>query len=165
MGISHPPNDAIGIIFHALYDVEWDGTDMHGRYIPAFLEKQQETGCDIVTGTRYRQGGGVAGWSLGRKIVSRGANLAASFLLGATTSDLTGAFRMYRRDVLEKLLTKTTSVGYAFQMEIIVRAQYSRYKIQEVPIIFVDRLYGVSKLGPDEVYLFLKGLLRLFLTL
>ncbi len=92
------------------------------RYIPSFLEMQRRTGCDIVTGTRYCKGGGVAGWSLSRKIVSRGANLVASFLLGATTSDLTGAYRLYRKAVLEDLLSSTTSVGYAFQMEVRRRA-------------------------------------------
>ena len=119
----------------------------------------------LICRTRYGRGGGVAGWSLARKVVSRGANLAASFLLGATTSDLTGAYRLYRRAVLEQLLSRTTSKGYAFQMEVVVRAQYSGYRIEEVPIVFVDRLLGSSKLGPSEFYLFVKGLLRLLLTL
>ena len=119
----------------------------------------------LICRTRYGRGGGVAGWSLARKVVSRGANLAASFLLGATTSDLTGAYRLYRRTVLKQLLSRTTSKGYAFQMEVVVRAQYSGYRIEEVPIVFVDRLLGSSKLGPSEFYLFLKGLLRLLLTL
>jgi hypothetical protein len=112
------------------------------RYIPAFLDKQRQTGCDIVTGTRYIRGGGVSGWSMMRKTVSRGANLAASFLLGASSSDLTGAFRLYKRDVLSKLLSCTASTGYAFQMEVIIRAQYAGFHIEEVPIVFVDRLFG-----------------------
>ncbi|KAG1655814.1 hypothetical protein FOA52_008377 [Chlamydomonas sp. UWO 241] len=98
----------------------------HPKYVPAFLARQAATQCDIVTGTRYVRGGGVAGWSLSRKVVSRGANIAASFLLGATTSDLTGSFRLYRRGVLQRLLTETTSKGYTFQMEVIIIPFHSR---------------------------------------
>lgn len=134
----------------------------HPKYIPEFIRLQKETGCDIVTGTRYASGGGVAGWSLARKLTSRGANLLASFTLRAKVSDLTGAFRLYKKPCLQKLLEATTSKGYAFQMEVIVRAQYMGYSIQEVPIIFVDRLFGESKLGPSEFMLFLQGLARLF---
>uniref|UniRef100_A0A6U2JBC8 Dolichol-phosphate mannosyltransferase subunit 1 n=1 Tax=Chlamydomonas euryale TaxID=1486919 RepID=A0A6U2JBC8_9CHLO len=137
----------------------------HPKYIPLFLEKQRATGCDIVTGTRYRAGGGVAGWTLSRKVVSRGANIMASFLLGATTSDLTGSFRLYRRSVLESLLQVSTSSGYAFQMEVIVRAQYAKHSIAEVPIVFVDRVLGESKLGANEVVLFVRGLFKLLATL
>lgn len=63
------------------------------------------------------------------------------------------------------MLEASTSAGYAFQMEVIVRAQYARYAIQEVPIVFVDRLFGDSKLGAAEVVLFLRGLAKLFVTL
>eukprot|EP00798_Chlamydomonas_sp_ICE-L_P022866 gene22866-30039_t len=113
----------------------------HPKYLPQFIQRQRETGCDIVTGTRYRYGGGVAGWGFTRKLVSRGANLLASAFLGASMSDLTGSYRLYRRDCLVKLLAETSSKGYAFQMEVIVRAQYSRHTVEEVPIVFVDRLY------------------------
>mmetsp|Transcript_13698 Transcript_13698/g.29404 ORF Transcript_13698/g.29404 Transcript_13698/m.29404 type:complete len:238 (+) Transcript_13698:228-941(+) len=136
----------------------------HPKYIPDFIAQQRATGCDIVTGTRYASGGGVAGWNMARKLTSRGANLLASVALGATASDLTGAFRLYRRTALESVLPQVTSQGYAFQMEVIVRAQYRGCSIREVPIIFVDRLFGQSKLGPAEFLLFLKGLLNLLLT-
>jgi dolichol-phosphate mannosyltransferase len=137
----------------------------HPKYIPEFIAKQRETGADIVTGTRYVAPGGVAGWDLKRKVTSRGANILASALLGATTSDLTGAYRLYRRDALSQLLQQTTSKGYAFQMEVIVRAQYWGFAIAEVPIVFVDRLYGDSKLGASEFLIFLQGLLRLLVSL
>jgi dolichol-phosphate mannosyltransferase len=137
----------------------------HPKYLPAFIEKAAATNADIVSGTRYAGAGGVAGWSFGRRLTSRGANILASTLLGASVSDLTGSFRLYRRPVLEALLGEVTSKGYAFQMEIIVRAQYAGYLISEVPIVFVDRLYGSSKLGANEFAIFLKGLARLFFTL
>ncbi|KAJ9510990.1 hypothetical protein QJQ45_027892 [Haematococcus lacustris] len=103
------------------------------------LTKQAATGCDIVSGTRYAPGGGVAGWTLMRKVISRGANLLASTLLGAQTSDLTGAFRLYRRTVLQRLLEQCTCRGYAFQMEVVIRAERSKCSVTELPIIFVDR--------------------------
>ncbi|KXZ48592.1 hypothetical protein GPECTOR_26g495 [Gonium pectorale] len=137
----------------------------HPKHLPAFISSQRASNADIVTGTRYRLGGGVAGWNLARKLTSRGANILASFLLGARTSDLTGAYRLYRRDVLADLLCRTRSRGYAFQMEVIVRAQYDGRRIEEVPIVFVDRLYGTSKLGVGEYVQFARGLLGLLLEL
>jgi dolichol-phosphate mannosyltransferase len=96
----------------------------HPKYLPEFIRKQQETGADIVTGTRYRSGGGVAGWDLKRKLTSRGANILASQILGCSAvTDLTGAYRLYRRDVLAALLPRVQSKGYAFQMEMMIRAQ------------------------------------------
>lgn len=136
----------------------------HPKYLPAFIKKQQETGADVVTGTRYQPGGGVFGWDFKRKLTSRGANFLASFLLRPGVSDLTGSFRLYRRDALLSLMQRCTSKGYAFQMEVIVRAVDEGFRIAEVPIVFVDRMYGASKLGGAEIVLYLKGLLWLFCT-
>jgi dolichol-phosphate mannosyltransferase len=137
----------------------------HPKYLPTFLAAQQATGADIVTGTRYAAGGGVSGWNWRRKLTSRGANVLASVLLGLRVSDLTGAYRLYRRSVLEGLLAAVRSKGYAFQMEMIARASAQGAAIAEVPIVFVDRLYGESKLGRSEYVLFVRGLLRLLFTL
>lgn len=71
---------------------------------------------------------------------------------------------MYKKDVLEKLIKSCVSKGYVFQMEMIVRARQFRYSIGEVPISFVDRVYGESKLGGSEIIQFVKGLLYLFAT-
>jgi len=136
----------------------------HPKYILSMIRKQQETNCDIVSGTRYRSKGGVYGWGFMRKLTSRGANFVASTLLQPGVSDLTGSFRLYRKPVLETLMKEVTSKGYAFQMEIIVRARCLGYSIGEEPIVFVDRLYGESKLGVAEVKLFLIGVIRLFLV-
>lgn len=136
----------------------------HPEIIPKMILKMKDTNCDIVTGTRYAQGGGVAGWDLKRKVTSRGANVLADWLLNPGVSDLTGSFRLYERDVLAKILPLVKSTGYAFQMEIVVLARKMSCTIEEVPISFVDRLYGESKLGPREIYLYLQGLLHLFLT-
>jgi len=134
----------------------------HPKFIPQFIKKQQEGDFDIVTGTRYVGGGGVAGWDFHRKLTSRVANFLAQQLLAPPASDLTGSFRLYKRTALERLLSSSSSKGYAFQMEMLVRANHHRLRVAEVPITFVDRIYGKSKLGPNEVFLYLKGLIKLF---
>lgn len=129
----------------------------HPKFIPEFIAKQKETGCHIVTGTRYVSKGGVFGWDLRRKLTSRVANFLADFLLNPNCTDLTGSFRLYKREVLEHLMNRVKAKGYAFQMEVIIRARESKFTIAEVPITFIDRIYGVSKLGTNEVVTYLKG--------
>lgn len=136
----------------------------HPKYIPQFIAKQQSENSDIVTGTRYAGNGGVNGWDFRRKLISCGANFLTQFLLRPGVSDLTGSFRLYKKPVLEKLINVCVSKGYVFQMEMIVRARQFNCKISEVPIAFVDRLYGESKLGASEIVQFVKGLLYLFAT-
>ncbi|CAM9654037.1 unnamed protein product [Phaeothamnion confervicola] len=136
----------------------------HPKFIPSFIRKQCDGGYDVVTGTRYARGGGVAGWDLWRKLTSRGANFLAHALLRPGVSDLTGSFRLYRREALERVMQEVRSSGYVFQMEVIVRAKLLGFRVGEVPITFVDRLYGQSKLGAGEIVAYLKGLLWLFLT-
>ena len=136
----------------------------HPKYIPEMIHVMDTEKVEIVSGTRYLPGqGGVYGWDLKRKITSRGANFLAHFFLNPQCSDLTGSFRLYNRQALEQILPKVQCTGYAFQMEIIVLARKAGYSIAEVPIVFVDRLYGESKLGPREIILYLQGLLHLFL--
>ncbi|KAL5022816.1 hypothetical protein ScPMuIL_001971 [Solemya velum] len=137
----------------------------HPKYIPEFIKKQQEGDCDIVTGTRYVGSGGVYGWDFKRKFVSRTANYIAQVLLRPGVSDLTGSFRLYKKAVLEKLVESCVSKGYVFQMEMMIRARHFGYTIDEVPIAFVDRMYGESKLAGKEIVDYLKGLLYLFANL
>ncbi|XP_041455296.1 dolichol-phosphate mannosyltransferase subunit 1-like [Lytechinus variegatus] len=134
----------------------------HPKFIPEFIRLQKEEGCDVVSGTRYQGSGGVYGWDLKRKIISRGANFLAQVLLRPGASDLTGSFRLYKKEVLQRLIDSCVSKGYVFQMEMIVRARQFGYKVGEVPITFVDRFYGESKLGGSEIISYAKGLLYLF---
>ncbi|KAJ6773423.1 DOLICHOL-PHOSPHATE MANNOSYLTRANSFERASE SUBUNIT 1 [Salix purpurea] len=136
----------------------------HPKYLPSFIKKQLETGASIVTGTRYVKGGGVHGWNLMRKLTSRGANVLAQTLLWPGVSDLTGSFRLYKKSVLEDIISSVVSKGYVFQMEMIVRASRKGYHIEEVPITFVDRVFGSSKLGGSEIVEYLKGLAYLLVT-
>ncbi|XP_058818900.1 dolichol-phosphate mannosyltransferase subunit 1 [Topomyia yanbarensis] len=136
----------------------------HPKFIPQFIMLQQVTNFDIVTGTRYKGTGGVYGWDFKRKLISRGANFLSQVLLRPNVSDLTGSFRLYKKDVLSELISRCTSKGYVFQMEMIVRARQLNYSVGEVPISFVDRVYGQSKLGGSEIVQFAKNLLYLFAT-
>ncbi|KIM32583.1 glycosyltransferase family 2 protein [Serendipita vermifera MAFF 305830] len=146
----------------------------HPKFIPQFIKLQQTYNLDIVTGTRYRSDstprlqdagvapGGVYGWDLKRKLVSRGANFLADTVLDPGVSDLTGSFRLYRIHVLRHIISITVSKGYVFQMEMMVRARALGYTVGEIPITFVDRIYGESKLGADEIVGYAKGVWMLF---
>ena len=107
-------------------------------------------------------GGGVHGWDLRRKLTSRVANFIANALLSPGVSDLTGSFRLYKREAITAIMQEVKSTGYVFQMEIVVRAKQRGLTIVEVPITFVDRVYGESKLGGMEIVQYLKGLALLF---
>jgi dolichol-phosphate mannosyltransferase len=135
----------------------------HPKFIPDMIRVQATKDYDIVTGTRYAgKDGGVYGWDLKRKLVSRGANIFADTVLRPGVSDLTGSFRLYKRDVLEKVITKVQSKGYVFQMELMVLAKSMGYSVAEVPISFVDRVYGESKLGSSEIVEYATGVLSLW---
>ena len=135
----------------------------HPKFIPQMVARQKAGNYDIVTGTRYAGDGGVFGWDLKRKFVSRGANLFADTVLRPGVSDVTGSFRLYKKSVLEKVISSTESKGYTFQMEMIVRAKAMGCSVSEVPISFVDRLHGESKLGCDEIVEYAKGVFSLWL--
>ncbi|KRT79367.1 hypothetical protein AMK59_8399, partial [Oryctes borbonicus] len=116
----------------------------HPKFISELIEKQKSENFDVVSGTRYVGNGGVNGWDFKRKLISRGANFLTQLLLRPGASDLTGSFRLYKKDVLQKLIESCVSKGYVFQMEMIIRARQLNYTIGEVPITFVDRVYGES---------------------
>lgn len=136
----------------------------HPKFIDAMLQKRLETGAAVVTGTRYVPPGGVCGWDLKRKLTSRVANMLANVLLWPGVSDLTGSFRLYERTALMKLVEGCVTRGYTFQMEMMVRAGEKGMTVEEVPITFVDRRFGESKLGAGEIAGYLRGLWTLFTT-
>ncbi|GMT26083.1 hypothetical protein PFISCL1PPCAC_17380 [Pristionchus fissidentatus] len=136
----------------------------HPKFIPIMIALQKEKNYDIVTGTRYVGEGGVSGWDFRRKLISKGANYLAQFMLEPGVSDLTGSFRLYKRAVLADLIADSVTKGYVFQMEMMFRASKKGYTVGEVPISFVDRFFGESKLGSQEIVGYIKGLLTLFTT-
>jgi dolichol-phosphate mannosyltransferase len=104
--------------------------------------------ADLVLGSRYAPGGGTRNWGLLRRFISRAGSLYAQIILGLHVRDLTGGFKCIRRAVLEALpLDEIHSKGYAFQIETTYRASRKGFKIREVPITFVDRVEGGSKMS------------------
>ena len=107
-----------------------------------------EAGADLALGSRYVRGGGVGNWGLGRRFISRGGSLYAQILLSTRIRDLTGGFKCYRRRVLETIdLDAIHSRGYAFQIETTYRTLRRGFRVVEVPIRFVDREEGGSKMS------------------
>jgi dolichol-phosphate mannosyltransferase len=108
--------------------------------------------ADLVIGSRYVPGGGTQNWGLLRRLISRGGSLYAQLLLGVPIRDLTGGFKCYRRAVLETIdLDAIHSKGYAFQIETTYRALRAGFRVVEVPIVFVDRQVGGSKMSKTIV--------------
>jgi dolichol-phosphate mannosyltransferase len=103
--------------------------------------------ADLVLGSRYAPGGGTANWGLLRRIVSRGGCLYAQAILGLGVRDLTGGFKCFRRAALEAIdLGALSAHGYAFQIETTYRVKRAGMRVQEVPITFVERRAGASKM-------------------
>ena len=103
--------------------------------------------ADLVLGSRYAPGGGTANWGLLRRIVSRGGCLYAQIILGLRVRDLTGGFKCFRRAALEAIdLDALAAHGYAFQIEATYRVKRVGLRVQEVPITFVERRAGHSKM-------------------
>jgi dolichol-phosphate mannosyltransferase len=115
--------------------------------VPRLIDACRQ-GADLALGSRYVPGGGTANWGLGRRIVSWGGSFYARVLLGVRVRDLTGGFKCYRRRVLETIdLDDIHSKGYAFQIEGTYRTIRKGFRVVEVPIRFVDRTEGTSKMS------------------
>jgi dolichol-phosphate mannosyltransferase len=113
--------------------------------VPRLLAAAED--ADLVLGSRYAPGGGTANWGLLRRIVSRGGCLYAQALLGLGIRDLTGGFKCFRRAALEAIdLSALSAHGYAFQIETTYRVTRAGLRVQEVPITFVERRAGASKM-------------------
>jgi len=111
-----------------------------------------EAGADLALGSRYVPGGGTRNWGLVRRVISWGGSFYARVLLGVRIRDLTGGFKCFRRRVLETLdLDAIESKGYAFQIETTYRALRQGFRVEEIPIVFVDRTEGTSKMSRSIV--------------
>ncbi|WP_437277060.1 polyprenol monophosphomannose synthase [Sorangium sp. So ce375] len=132
------------------YDVafEMDADLSHDpRHLPAFLDAIAR-GADVVLGSRNMPGGGVEGWGLGRHALSKGGSLYARTILGVGVRDLTTGYKAFTRSALLSLdLGSVRSNGYAFQIETTYRALRKGLRVVEVPIVFVDRRAGRSKMS------------------
>lgn len=117
---------------------------------------------DVVIGSRYVPDGGTVNWTIRRILLSWLANKFAAILLQVPAHDITSGYRLYRRTALEWIRTdEIRSTGYSFLAEVLYRAHLASARIAEYPIIFHDRIHGVSKLHRREIYLGALNLLRL----
>ncbi len=134
------------------YVFEMDADFSHDpAHLPQFLTSIQE--ADLVLGSRYREGRvTVVNWPVGRLLLSYFANVYARIVTGLQLYDATGGFKCFRRSVLEAInLDDVRSNGYAFQIEMSFRAWRRGFRIVEIPIVFVDRTEGVSKMSKKIV--------------
>ncbi len=126
-------------------DFSHDPTDVH-RLIEASADG------DLVLGSRNIEGGGVRNWPLSRRAISKGGSLYARTILGVPVRDLTGGFKCFHRRVLERLdLDDVEAHGYMFQIELTFRTLLAGFRVVEIPIIFIDREFGESKMNGSIV--------------
>jgi dolichol-phosphate mannosyltransferase len=130
------------------YIFEMDADLSHDpRCLPSFLEAL-EGGADLVIGSRNVPGGDVEGWGPFRHFLSKGGSLYSRTILGLELRDLTSGYKAFRRTVLESIhLDEVHSEGYSFQIELTYRAVLKGFRVAEVPIVFVDRRVGQSKMS------------------
>jgi dolichol-phosphate mannosyltransferase len=115
------------------------------RDVPRLIAAAED--ADLVLGSRYVRGGGTENWGLGRRFVSRGGCLYAQVLLGVRVRDLTGGFKCFRRGALKAIdLDALSAHGYAFQIETTYRVLRAGLRVREIPIRFVERRAGASKM-------------------
>jgi dolichol-phosphate mannosyltransferase len=116
------------------------------KFIPEFLAAAAD--ADLVVGSRYKRGVNVVNWPMSRLLLSYGANIYARWVTGMPLTDSTGGFKCFHRRVLEALnFDEVRSNGYAFQIELSYRAWNRGFEIAEIPIVFVDRVEGQSKMN------------------
>jgi dolichol-phosphate mannosyltransferase len=144
--------------------VEMDADLSHNpKYLPNLIDEVHK-GSDLVIGSRYVPGGSVPGWSFMRRLTSKGANFYAKTLLGLDAKDVTSGYRAFKSSSLLKADYSTvSSEGYMFQVEMVHRFKEKGLKTSEIPIEFVDRRKGESKLGLDEISKFAIGIFGIFL--
>jgi dolichol-phosphate mannosyltransferase len=140
-GFDHAAREGYDLVF------EMDADFSHPpRYLPVFLERIRE--ADLVVGLRYVPGGGITSWSVLRRLISRGGNLYARAVLGSSLCDLTAGFKCFRVAALRRFdLSRITSEGYCFQIELSYIFARNGFRVAEIPIVFEERRAGQSKMS------------------
>ena len=143
--------------------MEMDADFSHNpKDISSLLTGCKEEGVGMAVGSRYIKGGGFKNWSKYRLMLSYGASIYTRLITWMPVKDATAGFVVYRREVLEKMdLSKIKFVGYAFQIEMKYYCHSLGYKIKEVPIIFVDRELGTSKMNSSIISEAILGVLQM----
>jgi dolichol-phosphate mannosyltransferase len=137
---------ALGRGYDLVFEMDADGSH-DPKYLPQMLALAED-GADVVVGSRYVPGGGTENWGMGRQLLSRGAGVYTRAILGIDVSDVTAGFICWRRRALEAIdLATVSSNGYSFQIEMKYRALAAGMRLVEIPIVFVDRRVGQSKMS------------------
>jgi len=147
LGTAYASGFQLGLAGDYRFFLEMDADLSHDpQHLPAFFRKL-EAGADIVIGSRNIPGGGVVGWGPGRHLLSKGGSLYSRLILGVRVRDLTSGYKAFSRRALEGVLAhRVDSNGYSFQIEMTYRALGLGFEVHEVPIVFVDRQIGSSKM-------------------
>ena len=141
-GFEYALREGYDVVFEMDTDLSHDP-----RYVPQFLAAIAD-GADVVIGSRNIPGGGVEGWGVGRHVLSKGGSLYSRTILGLRVRDLTSGYKAFTRRALEAIdLRAVRSSGYSFQIELTYRAIRRGFRVAEVPIVFVDRRAGQSKMS------------------
>jgi dolichol-phosphate mannosyltransferase len=136
--------------YDAVFEMDADFSH-NPESLPEFM--RELVTADLVVGSRYLHGVTVVNWPLKRLILSYGANVYSRVITGMSIKDLTGGYKCFRRQVLEALdLSRVKSDGYGFQIEINYKAWRKGFRIKEIPIMFVDRRAGESKMNQKIVW-------------
>jgi dolichol-phosphate mannosyltransferase len=131
--------------YGAIVEMDADGSHQPEE-LPTLLSALER--ADLVLGSRWVPGGVVRNWPKSREALSRGANAYARFMLGIPVRDATGGYRVFRAETLRRIgLDKVESQGYCFQIDLTLRTVKAGLRVTEVPITFVDRIHGASKMS------------------
>ncbi len=133
------------------YIVTMDADYSHNPKGIVQLIASMRDGCGIAIGSRYYKGGGTEGWPFTRKLISRGANTVAKSIVGFKLNDCTSGFRCYSSSFLQEAISSLHSQTYEIQIETVKQALSRGFEIREVPILFVNRKRGKSKLTLVEI--------------
>ncbi|MGY2874793.1 dolichol-phosphate mannosyltransferase [Marmoricola sp. URHA0025 HA25] len=133
--------------YELIGEMDADGSHQPEQ-LPRLLDATAD--ADLVIGSRWVPGGSVVNWPWHRRALSRGGNLYTRLLLGIGVRDATAGFRVFRRETLEAVhLPEVQSLGYVFQVELVHRTLQAGLRVREVPIEFVERVRGDSKMTPE----------------
>lgn len=147
LGTAYGAAFQLGLKENYRYFLEMDADLSHdARHLPEFF-RELEAGADVVIGSRNVPGGGIVGWGMGRHLLSKGGSLYARLILGVGVRDLTSGYKAFNRAAVTAIFAdRVESNGYSFQIEMTYRALQLGLKVREVPIVFVDRQVGASKM-------------------
>ena len=153
LGTAYTAAFQLGLHEDYRYFFEMDADLSHDpRHLPEFF-RELEAGADVVIGSRNIPGGNVMGWGPGRHLLSKGGSLYSRLILGVAVRDLTSGYKGFRRPALEAIFAGNVAAsGYSFQIEMTYRALRLGLSVREVPIVFVDRQVGSSKMDRKIVF-------------